>query len=191
MSFTVFTNTRQVAFEMLRDRNYIVSEEREQVLLALTEDDPLEDENYILEIFEKKNGIKIIVIWCLNENIGVSTIHECMKRMDERQVQNAIIVKQGKITSAAQTALTLEPTKTLQIFDIFELKNNLTRHSMVPKHELVNPTESQHLLDQYKISRLQLPRISIDDPVIKYYGWKRGHIVKIHRKTGPYYRCII
>ncbi len=67
---------------------------------------------------------------------------------------------------------------------------------MVPKHILLNEEEKQQLMNQYKITLRQLPRILSNDPVIMNLGGKIGDVVKISRKSpvageSVYYRVVV
>ncbi len=66
----------------------------------------------------------------------------------------------------------------------------------MPKHILLNDDEKKVLLENYKITPRQLPRILVNDPVISAMGGKIGDVVKITRKSSVsgeavYYRVVI
>ena len=42
----------------------------------------------------------------------------------------------------------------------------------IPKHVLATDKEIEELLEQYKVTKSQLPRLPPTDPVAKYYGFK-------------------
>lgn len=83
-----------------------------------------------------------------------------------------------------------------EYFNIKELIVNITKHELVPKHKLFGGDELKALLERYKVKVQQLPKILVTDPVAKYYGLKRGQVVKIIRRSetaGVYvtYRFVI
>ena len=75
-------------------------------------------------------------------------------------------------------------------------KLEIDKHELVPKHILLTEREKEELLQKYGISLRQLPRISMEDPVIKDLNGKIGDVVKIIRKSSTageslYYRVIV
>lgn len=75
-------------------------------------------------------------------------------------------------------------------------KLNVSKHILVPTHIKLNESEKKELLEKYKISVSELPKISIKDPAIESLKVKAGDIIKIIRKsqtagTGVFYRSVI
>jgi DNA-directed RNA polymerase subunit H (RpoH/RPB5) len=99
----------------------------------------------------------------------------------------------------SQTNLKSINTKKLQtqIFDLKELQFNITKHFLVPKHELVPETEVDAIIKQYSLrSKNQFPIILKTDAMAKYLNLKHGDLIKITRVSptaGEYveYRCCL
>lgn len=78
-----------------------------------------------------------------------------------------------------------------------ELKKlDIERHTLVPKHLILNENEKEKLLKKYGIMLKQLPRILVSDPIIKIINGKVGDVVKIIRKSptageSVYYRVVV
>ncbi len=73
---------------------------------------------------------------------------------------------------------------------------DVTKHVLVPKHEIISESEKEELLKKYGITLRQLPRILLNDPAIKHLNPKVGDVVKIIRKSSTageaeYYRVVV
>jgi len=65
-------------------------------------------------------------------------------------------------------------------------------HELVPEHSLLSKDEGEKLLAEYKVSRLNIPKIKLKDAALAGKGAKAGGIVKITRKDGSVnYRLIV
>ena len=103
---------------------------------------------------------------------------------------------QGMTPSAKQSLVDMAPKYILEHFLESELLINLTDHELVPEHVVMTPEEKRELLLKYKLKDNQLMRIQAGDPVARYYGLKRGQVIKIIRPSetaGRYisYRLVV
>ena len=69
------------------------------------------------------------------------------------------------------------------------------QHVLVPKHELLSDTEKKEILERYKVSIAELPKIRVHDPAIRKMNAKHGDIIKITRKSfsageSVFYRAV-
>lgn len=63
---------------------------------------------------------------------------------------------------------------------------------MIPQHKLLPKEASNEILSQYRISRLQIPKIKIKDPALIDMNAKAGQVVEITRLDGSvYYRLVV
>ena len=73
---------------------------------------------------------------------------------------------------------------------------NITKHETVPRHTILNDKEKEEVLKKFEIALRQLPRISVNDAVMKLLNAKIGDVVKIERKSETagetiYYRVVV
>ena len=70
----------------------------------------------------------------------------------------------------------MAPKYILEQFMEAELMVNITEHELVPEHVVMSPEDKKELLQRYKLKEHQLPRIQQSDPVVRYFGLKRGQV---------------
>jgi DNA-directed RNA polymerase I, II, and III subunit RPABC1 len=140
---------------------------------------------------------QLFVFFPDDPKVGIKTIKKYCERMQDENISRAIIVAQQGMTPSAKQSLTdMAPRYILEQFLEAELLVNITEHKLVPEHVIMTPEEKQELLLRYKLKEAQLPRIQQGDPVARYYGLKRGQVVKIVRPSetaGRYisYRLVV
>lgn len=99
-------------------------------------------------------------------------------------VSNAIMVLRVDITPFAKQAVQeMSDSFRIEHFKEAELLVDITQHQLVPQHELLTKSEKVELLKRYRLKETQLPRIQPNDPVARYYGMRRGNVVKIIRPS--------
>jgi len=74
-------------------------------------------------------------------------------------------------------------------------KIDVTKHELVPKHEIVSEEEKKMLIEKYGPLK-NFPRIYSSDPQVKALNAKPGDVIKITRKSEVagevvYYRVVI
>ena len=126
----------------------------------------------------------IIVFFPFEDKISCEHYTEYTKKMTEGQIFHCIIVLKGTITKSAMDSVEESwSVINVEIFKQDELQFNIMEHLYVPKHSVLSKTEKKSLLCKYRLRDHQLPKILVSDPVAKYYGVKKGHIVKIIRSS--------
>lgn len=119
----------------------------------------------------------------------VSIVQGALEKTENSNL-NIIIVLEDKANSTVLKELGRTEFKNVEIFTIKQLSINITRHSFVPRHVLLNEDEVKELLKTYQCTKSQLPRLDKKDPVACYYGMKSGDICRIERPsetTGTYF----
>lgn len=73
---------------------------------------------------------------------------------------------------------------------------DILSHNYVPKFEIMSEEDSNALLEQLNISRMNLPKALSNDPAVKKLEAKINDILKITRKsytsdTSVFYRVVV
>lgn len=62
-------------------------------------------------------------------------------------------------------------------------KYDIRKHILVPEHTKLSEKEKKDLLEKYRISLRELPKIRRDDSAIAHLSAKEGDVIKILRKS--------
>jgi DNA-directed RNA polymerase I, II, and III subunit RPABC1 len=126
--------------------------------------------------------------------LGVKTIRNYYDRMIDLGINKAILVVKENITPFAKNSITsftkLEENPVfIEVFLEKSLEIDISKHELVPKHELLSEEEKKALLDKYKIKEVQLAKMMSTDPVSRYYDFHEKDVIKITRpsETGGVY----
>ncbi len=120
--------------------------------------------------------------------VGVKPIRDLYEQMTiagrgGAAVGRAILVVRAGLTPSAAKALGTLTSVVMEHFSEGELVVNITEHVLVPRHVVLSDEEKRVLLQRYRLRETQLPRILAGDPVARYYGLRRGQVVKILRSS--------
>lgn len=174
--------------QMLNDRGYLLSQkELERSAEQFREDfgDDPSRQNMTLLVPKKDDPTEKIFVFFPDEpKVGVKTIKTYAQHMKEESVTRAILVVQVNLTPhARQSLIEVQSRFLLEQFQEAELLVNITGHVLVPTHILLTDEDKRILLQRYKVKETQLPRIQMSDPVARYYGVRRGQVMRIIRPS--------
>lgn len=78
------------------------------------------------------------------------------------------------------------PDKRIQLFYCNQLQTNITHHTLVPKHRLMDDSEKAELFKKLKLDESQIgefPLLTRKDPIVLYYDFPVGSLIEIERHT--------
>lgn len=193
---------KKTQLQMVKDRGYTVTPEEELILTAnfqvfgqylrnLTNATPgrmaraLLSRSYVKTL---PNGMeqRMLVFFggktdTQKKQVSAETVREFIGIVQKYQFYEAILIVDAALSSMAEKILEgLKLTK-WQVFFDQHMTFNVARHIDVPRHELLSPEETADILRQLRVDLSKLPIVYSKDPVIRYYGWEPGRVVRVHR----------
>jgi DNA-directed RNA polymerase I, II, and III subunit RPABC1 len=173
---------------MLDSRGYMVPKDMREMTPASFRqrfgEFPSRDSLTVLVEKADDESNQLFVFFPEDEKVGVKPIKVYTDRMRSESVSNALMVLRVDITPFAKQAVQeMSDSFRIEHFKESELLVDITQHQLVPTHQVLTPNEKSELLKRYRLKETQLPRIQPNDPVARYYGMKRGMVVKIIRPS--------
>lgn len=115
------------------------------------------------------------------KQVSADVVRRFIQAVQSYNVTEAVLIVDAPLSSTANNELNALTLVRWQIFNDSDLTYNPTRHVDTPRHELLEPGAARELLREMKVDVSKLLIIKANDPVIRYYGWPVGGIVRVHR----------
>ena len=178
--------------KMMKDRGYSLEERKEkldynewldefqnkpisQIFYKVIKENPPHVKRIYFEYREPINS---------NGKINSKDIEIFYSNLQKALSESGVILISDILTSQAkQKIIDYNAEIQIQCFTLNELIVNITEHTYVPQHILLNEEEKSKLLSRYRIKEGQLPKILTTDPIAKYLGLRKGNVVKIIRDS--------
>ena len=190
-------NVYKNVLDMLIDRGYIVPKSINLSFKSFTKKYIKQDYNFVLVHKVKKH--KISVIFNLNNKNKLQNIKQLLIDTYENlcidKDEVLIILNQQPNNIIKKFIQSSIYKNKVDLFWLSILQINIIKHTLQPKFTLLNEDEKEALLDKYNIKINQLPKMSMQDPICKYYKFPKYSVVKIVRNTrqsisSEFYRYI-
>ena len=158
----------EICVEMIEQRGYkIVDSDNERILSV------------------KPDNSQMCVFVVPSHKFNVETIQEYISMMKKMNLSHCIIVIKENATPIAKKIIDESPDLEIELFYVDELQYNITKHYLVPKHELAfkkgtvdyNAFKKKYMADNF-------PVILKSDAVARFYAFQKGDIIKITRPNG-------
>jgi len=185
-----FQKIYQNTIDMFKARKYIMKEYYKcGKQIKITDDDLIENyKNENCKLIINKGNDEILSVYFYNSKIGINELKELFGRLQEENVKHLILITKYKLTSYAKKEMKiLGKNMEKELFYFSEMIFNITKHELVPKHELL--TEKETKIFVQNIGK-KIPQIKITDKVCRYFNGKIDQIFRIYRKNEIYYRIV-
>lgn len=193
---------KKTQLEMIQDRGYLVAAEEAPILemnLAgfvnyvntLATQLKRSPRSALSRSYEAKdaqgNTVRTMLVYYggktnpQQKQVSADIVREFIRLVQTYKVNEAVLIVDAPLSSTADQELSVLTLTKWQVFFDSELTYNPTRHVDTPRHELLPPDVAAAKLIEMKATVATTGIIRIDDPVIRYYGWQAGGLVRIHR----------
>ncbi|KAK3933332.1 DNA-directed RNA polymerases I, II, and III subunit RPABC1 [Frankliniella fusca] len=199
--FKKLWRVKKTIMQLCHDRGYLVTQEeldetvedfKSLYEVTTRSDKPLRARMTMLFTHSKNNDEKMYVFFPVEKAVRKADIIVYCQDMQRENVFRGIFVVQDALTTVAKKAIAdFAPTFRLEAFWESELLVNIMDHELVPQHIVLSDQEKEELFSKYKITENLLMRIQSHDPVVRYYGLKRGQVIKIIRNSETAGRYVL
>ena len=184
---------RTAVVRLLTDRGYQLQEEDNLTLdniITMVRSKCRRSDLNILTTHTNDPDDSVYVAFHDNPKPGLQDIKTFLECMRYFKISRAIIVVQEEMTPNAKLAL--EKATSTVLIDHFTDDEMLIviANTSVSEHIVLTSNETVELLHKYQIEKSQLKRLKRDDLAARYYGLKRGDVVRIivlHTDAGKSY----
>ncbi|XP_078445191.1 DNA-directed RNA polymerase V subunit 5A-like [Wolffia australiana] len=189
---------RRTVLEMLRDRGYAVPAEDIDLSLAqfrsIYGQEPELQRLRISAYLRDNCTEKVLVLFCGPAPVTLPLLRVIIASV-EIEISRLILILEQKPTASAREAIKSLPYKA-ETFQIEELLVNVTKHVLMPTHQILSEEDKQSLLKHYNVKENQLPHMLASDALARYYGLGPGSVIKVTHigdDIGQHvtYRCVI
>lgn len=132
------------------------------------------------------NGNRVLVYFVYDPKVSVKRMKNMREMLDDDPTKYTalILVYKATITSFAKQFIATDVNDlNVQVFSESELSFNVTKHELVPKHEMLSPEEKATVVRAYKTALRHFPLMLSTDPVARYYGALPGTMMRITRHS--------
>jgi DNA-directed RNA polymerase subunit H (RpoH/RPB5) len=188
----------KTCLELVKDRNYSYNTVYDKITI---EEFKIMYAKRICDIIsnESEEKKKIYIKFVINPKIKPTALKELIDEIRKDYLESEdelVVVLKIKPTNTLLKISKEKEYKNVQLMWVKQLKFNPTKHHYVPKHIKCSKEEVDLIMEMFKITnKLQFPIILKDDPIVKFYNFKSGEIIKIVRNSptsgiSNYYRYV-
>jgi DNA-directed RNA polymerase I, II, and III subunit RPABC1 len=171
----------QTTTEMMMDRKLIIEREYPQQ----------SEEDVFSPMMIAGNEENKIIVYITYKKMGKKEVLKFLENVQESSYNHAILITQHVLTSQAKKSLNVFEDVYIEVFLHKEVLFNITKHCLQPKFSLMNVSEIKTLCENLQCSLSDMPKLSINDPIARYYNARTKNVFKILRRENIIFRVVI
>ena len=185
--------------DKVHNNHELIDKELEEMLGNISTFDETYDDGMNF-IFEKTDKSKVYLLLFKNITKKKDILQKITNICEDNPIHN-IVCLGIEFPKNIQYDLSDKFKRHIEFFTIDELKIDVIRHELVPKHILLTLEEKTKFIGERKYKESELPKILITDRICRYYGGINGDLFKILRNnmtdrnrtsgSGIYYRIVV
>ena len=121
---------------------------------------------------------KIIVFASKSLKFNVKNIQNYINKMHDKKIMHAIIIYVEGVTSFTKKAIKQSSDMEFEIFAKEDLQYNITKHRLQSKFKRLSEKDAAEFKKKYGT---KIPILKLDDPISRFYNYKKGDIIEITR----------
>lgn len=193
---------KRTQVQLVRDRGYNIGTDERYLTMSVAEfnaaynqqaaisETPITIRNFISHRYAKDNDQRLLVYYAAKsasskKYISIDIIKSFTYNVSYFRTTHNILIVNAPLSAKSVEEIAdyqaTHPDRKIQIYQEHDLTYNPTLHNDVPVHELVPANEVDRLLGELKVTPANMLLIREDDPIIRYYGWSAGNIVRVYR----------
>lgn len=192
--FTKLLEVKRNQVQMMSDRGYDVSAESPifdytpqqfvEVYSGFLSDTKLNSvrEALTTEYGNARNRVCVHYLPWSQGDISKKQINKFVEKMDRGACRSYILVTNNPLGSSTKKAIQNHSRQVVHFTDK-NLSVNPTLHVSVPLHEGLSMEESDIIISRNNWDRKRLPQLKPYDPTVRWMGFTRGQMVRIHRSN--------
>jgi DNA-directed RNA polymerase subunit H (RpoH/RPB5) len=145
---------------------------------------------------EKKTKTKMFIFFLptssLSSSVGIDVVKKFSKLVLIFGCNEGVLISEKPLTSKSKEILEYSNTSGEDRENVYNIISyvddeffNITDHCLSPKIlKIYSGKELEEFVEKENIDPKNLPRITINDPIVKFYRARIGDVIKMKRKTG-------
>ncbi len=156
---------KAVACELLMDRGFDMAN------IVVDEDN----------ITAQKGDDNLLIVFVNENKLSINTLKDIICLCEREAQTHLILVYRQSVTASAKKTLETINTVHVELFGLYELLYNPTKHELSSKHELADPDEAAEVK---KLHGPNLPWLLRSDKIVRWYSYKPGDLIRVTRPSG-------